>query len=251
MFLSYRWLNEFIRIDDIDPHEIGHRLTMCTSEIETIEEVGGNLDKVVIGKILEVKPHPDSDHLFLTKTDVGGETLDIVSGALTKGELVEGLVETSSYGLFGFSRGGGAAVLHAGANPSVVSLVTWAAISHVNRWDPDTVAEWRSSGMRKPPGDDNGEDLVFYTDMLDDIANNAKALDIAGAASRVEAPWLILHGKVDDFVPVSEGEQLHRAANRAKVSLRVVENGNHTFSAVGQLEYAMDQTLAWFSSRSG
>lgn len=81
MYLSYRWLNEFIRIDDIDPHEIGHRLTMCTSEIETIEEVGGNLDKVVIGKILEVKPHPDSDHLFLTKTDVGGETLDIVSGA--------------------------------------------------------------------------------------------------------------------------------------------------------------------------
>ncbi|MCK4924073.1 MAG: phenylalanine--tRNA ligase subunit beta, partial [Spirochaetes bacterium] len=81
MYLSYRWLSEFVRIDDIDPHEIGQRLTMCTSEIETIEEVGGNLDKVVIGKILEVKPHPDSDHLFLTKTDVGGETLDIVSGA--------------------------------------------------------------------------------------------------------------------------------------------------------------------------
>ena len=81
MYLSYRWLNEFVKIDDIDPHEIGHRLTMCTSEIESVEEVGGKLDKVVIGKILDVKPHPDSDHLFLTKTDVGDEALDIVSGA--------------------------------------------------------------------------------------------------------------------------------------------------------------------------
>ena len=81
MYLSYSWLNEFVKIVDIDPHKIGHRLTMCTSEIESVEEVGGNLDKVVIGKILDVKPHPDSDHLFLTKTDVGSETLDIVSGA--------------------------------------------------------------------------------------------------------------------------------------------------------------------------
>jgi phenylalanyl-tRNA synthetase beta chain len=83
MYLSFNWLNEYVNITDIDPHEIAHRLTMCTSEIESVEEVGGKLDpgKVVIGKILEVKPHPDSDHLFLTKTDVGRETLDIVSGA--------------------------------------------------------------------------------------------------------------------------------------------------------------------------
>ena len=81
MYLSYRWLNEFVKVDDLDPHEIGHRLTMCTSEIEAVQEVGGNLDKVVIGKILDVKLHPDSDHLFLTRIDVGSETLDIVSGA--------------------------------------------------------------------------------------------------------------------------------------------------------------------------
>ncbi len=81
MKLSYRWLNEFVKIDDIDPEEIGYRLTMCTSEIETVEEVGGALDKVVVGRIVEVESHPDSDHLFLTKVDVGGERLDIVSGA--------------------------------------------------------------------------------------------------------------------------------------------------------------------------
>ena len=38
MKLSYKWLNEFIRIDDIDPDEIALKLTMCTSEIEEVEE---------------------------------------------------------------------------------------------------------------------------------------------------------------------------------------------------------------------
>jgi phenylalanyl-tRNA synthetase beta chain len=81
MKLSYRWLGEYVDIEDIGPDELSHRLTMCTSEIESVEEVGGNLDGVVVGKILEVKPHPDSDHLFLTKVDVGKEVLPIVSGA--------------------------------------------------------------------------------------------------------------------------------------------------------------------------
>jgi phenylalanyl-tRNA synthetase beta chain len=71
MKLSYNWLNEFIKIDDIDPEEIGLKLTMCTSEIESVEGIGGNLKKIVVGKILQVKPHPDSSHLFLTKIDVG------------------------------------------------------------------------------------------------------------------------------------------------------------------------------------
>jgi phenylalanyl-tRNA synthetase beta chain len=81
MKLSYRWLNEFIKIDDIDPAEISLRLTMCTAEIESVEEIGGHLDRVVVGRILEVKPHPKSDHLFLTRVDVGTEVLNIVSGA--------------------------------------------------------------------------------------------------------------------------------------------------------------------------
>ncbi|MFW6138785.1 MAG: phenylalanine--tRNA ligase subunit beta [Spirochaetota bacterium] len=81
MKISYNWLAEFVKIDDIDPFEIGHKLTMCTSEIEGVEEVGGELERVVVGRIVEVNPHPNSDHLYLTKTDVGGGVLDIISGA--------------------------------------------------------------------------------------------------------------------------------------------------------------------------
>jgi len=81
MKLSYQWLNEYVKIDDIEPSKVAMKLTMCTSEIEGIEETGSDLDKVVVGRIVEVKPHPDSSHLFVTKIDVGNELLGIVSGA--------------------------------------------------------------------------------------------------------------------------------------------------------------------------
>ena len=39
--------------------------------LETIEEQGGDIQNVVLGKILEIKPHIDSDHLVVTNVDVG------------------------------------------------------------------------------------------------------------------------------------------------------------------------------------
>ena len=177
-----------------------------------------------------------------------------VCRSLAEGELVEGLVRSNTYGLFGYSRGGGASVLHAAANSAVRGLVTWAAISHANRWDPETLARWRSEGKRALTDAGTGEGLFFYTDMLDDIEENDKALDFTHAASQVKAPWLILHGEVDEFVPLSEGEELFRAANPAIAELSVIEGGSHSFGAqerperdTRRLDYALDRTLDWFA----
>jgi phenylalanyl-tRNA synthetase beta chain len=81
MKLSYNWLSQLVDLKGIDPADVAMRLTMSTAEIEDVREVGDDLDGVMIGKILSVAPHPDSDHLFLTKVDMGREVLDIVSGA--------------------------------------------------------------------------------------------------------------------------------------------------------------------------
>ena len=81
MKLSYNWLKEFVDISDIDPYEMGLKLTMSTSEIEGVERVGADLRNIVIGKIVEVNPHPESDHLFITRVDVGDTILQVISGA--------------------------------------------------------------------------------------------------------------------------------------------------------------------------
>ena len=57
--------------------------------------------------------------------------------ALARGEL--GVAPPSSIGVVGHSRGGGIAVLQAASDPRVRALVTWAAISSVERWSPHAV----------------------------------------------------------------------------------------------------------------
>lgn len=81
MKASIEWLKEYADIN-VSAKELADILTMTGSKVETIEEQGGDIQNVVVGKILEIKPHEDSDHLVVTKVDVGnGEILQIVTGA--------------------------------------------------------------------------------------------------------------------------------------------------------------------------
>ena len=81
MKASIEWLKEYSNIN-VNAKELGDILTMTGSKVETIEEQGGDIQNVVVGKILEIKPHLDSDHMVVTKVDVGnGEVVQIVTGA--------------------------------------------------------------------------------------------------------------------------------------------------------------------------
>jgi phenylalanyl-tRNA synthetase beta chain len=92
MYLSLNWLKDLVNIPkSVSPEELGAKLTNYTVEVEKIEKQSARFDKVVIGKVLEVKKHPNSDHLNLTKVDVGEkEPLGIVCGApnVSAGQLV-------------------------------------------------------------------------------------------------------------------------------------------------------------------
>ena len=57
------------------------KLDLTGTGVEEITKLGEGFDNIVIGKILEKKAHPDSDHMWVTKVDVGDETLQIVCGA--------------------------------------------------------------------------------------------------------------------------------------------------------------------------
>lgn len=80
MKLSLNWLNELVKIDDLSAEEIADRIVKAGFEVEEITKLGSGTN-LVVGKVLECKDHPDSDHLHITKTDIGDEVLDIVCGA--------------------------------------------------------------------------------------------------------------------------------------------------------------------------
>ncbi len=90
MKASMEWLSEYADIN-VEPKKLGDILTMTGSKVETIDNKGEDIENVVMGKILEIKPHMDSDHLVVTKIDVGnGEVLQIVTGAdnIKEGDIV-------------------------------------------------------------------------------------------------------------------------------------------------------------------
>ena len=81
MKISLNWINEFVDLTGISIEEIDKKVNQMCCEIEEITEVGKNTSGVVFGKILEVKNHPESNHLHILKVDVGTEILQIVCGA--------------------------------------------------------------------------------------------------------------------------------------------------------------------------
>lgn len=89
MKASIEWLKEYSDID-VDAIELGDILTMTGSKVETIDQLGKDIKNVVVGKILEIKKHPDADKLVVTKVDVGTETIQIVTGAnnIKEGDIV-------------------------------------------------------------------------------------------------------------------------------------------------------------------
>ncbi|MFO0702709.1 MAG: phenylalanine--tRNA ligase subunit beta [Candidatus Andersenbacteria bacterium] len=80
MKISYQWLKEFVPLD-VTPQTLADELTMKAAEVETVAQQGQGIDKVVVGEILDIKPHPQSTKLQLTKVSVGEDILDIVCGA--------------------------------------------------------------------------------------------------------------------------------------------------------------------------
>ncbi len=81
MKVPMSWFNDYTDITGILPKEYAEALTMTGSKVETIENMGTDIQNVVTGKILEITDHPDSDHMVICKVDVGDEVLQIVTGA--------------------------------------------------------------------------------------------------------------------------------------------------------------------------
>lgn len=178
------------------------------------------------------------------------EDLARVVDVLAAGSL--GVSPPTRIGLVGHSRGGGIAVLQTARDSRIRALVTWAAISSVERWSPEDQAAWRERGVKEIVNARTGEKLPLFPDILNDIARHAGAsLDILGAAARIRVPWLIAHGSEDESVSPLEGRALRSASTGEGTVLLEVEGAGHTFGAVHpwkgttpQFERVADASLA-------
>ena len=81
MKLSREWLGEYTTIGAPDK-EYCDAMTMSGSKVEGWEVTGSEISRVVVGRVLSMERHTNSDHMWVCKIDVGGEReLQIVTGA--------------------------------------------------------------------------------------------------------------------------------------------------------------------------
>ncbi|MCE1155206.1 MAG: phenylalanine--tRNA ligase subunit beta [Bacteroidales bacterium] len=84
MNISYNWLKQYIDVD-LPAAELGKILTSIGLEVGSVEEVQtikGGLEGIVIGEVLECMAHENSDHLHVTRVNLGsGDPVQIVCGA--------------------------------------------------------------------------------------------------------------------------------------------------------------------------
>lgn len=139
-------------------------------------------------------------------------------------------VDAEQIGLLGHSRGGGLSVITASENRQTVkALVTLASVADFDRYTAEQKKRWREKGFIEMPNTRTNQLMKMNMILLDDIESNHERLSITKAASAIEIPFLIIHGREDLAVKYTDAERIYDSSNKSLTELLIIENTGHTF----------------------
>ncbi len=99
MKLNRKWINEeFVDLSHVSDKEFVETMTVFGQKVETYARMDAEIKNVVVGKVLRMERHPNSDHMWICQVDVGqGEPVQIVTGAqnVSEGDLVPAALHNS------------------------------------------------------------------------------------------------------------------------------------------------------------
>ena len=81
MNTALSWIKAYVPDLDVTPQEYTDAMTLSGTKVEGYECLDKNLEKIVVGQIVKIERHPDADKLIICQVDIGGETIQIVTGA--------------------------------------------------------------------------------------------------------------------------------------------------------------------------
>ena len=76
-----KWLSDFVNMDGVNIKEYCDRMTDTGSKVEGFEELGADIENVIVARIEKIVPHENSDHLLVCQVNTGKEVTQIVTGA--------------------------------------------------------------------------------------------------------------------------------------------------------------------------
>ena len=81
MNTSQAWIKAYVPDLNVSPQEYTDAMTLTGTKVEGYQCLDKNLEKIVVGEILSIAPHPDADKLIICQVNIGSETIQIVTGA--------------------------------------------------------------------------------------------------------------------------------------------------------------------------
>lgn len=147
--------------------------------------------------------------------------------------------------ILGSSMGGTVALLFAAEQADITTVVTIAAPVHPERFTsrlltPAEVEEWRKTGHTFYRGQ------RINVSLLDDL----ETLNVPAAARKISCPVFVLHGDLDDVVPVEEAHELYGYLSSAR-KLSIVRGADHRFSDPILMDQALRETVQWLRACAG
>lgn len=150
---------------------------------------------------------------------------------------VFGKIENPEIGLIGHSRGGAIALLTAPKLENVKAISTWGSVSNLDRYSKRQKDIWRQKGYFSVMNMRTMQEMKLNISLLDDLeANKNGTLNIQNAVSKLNKPLLIIHGKEDLAVKISEAEDIYNWSKKEISELVIIENTGHTFGCVHPFE---------------
>lgn len=145
----------------------------------------------------------------------------------------EGIDTNSKISILGHSRGGAIALLSSSKRDDIDALITWAAISKLDRYSKRQKEEWRRKGFLEVLNTRTNQMMRMNVSLLTDIEWNASgSLNLENAVKILNKPLLIAHGDQDLAVPIAESEQIYSWADKSKTELFKLFGTGHTFDIV-------------------
>jgi pimeloyl-ACP methyl ester carboxylesterase len=130
--------------------------------------------------------------------------------------------------LIGHSRGGGLVLAKAAEDPRVTAVATWAAVATLSPpWPAETLAQWQREGVIHIPNARTGQQLPLYYQIAEDYRAHQPRFDLATLVPQLRQPLLIIHGDLDETVPLSAAETL--LARQPDAELFIVPEAGHQF----------------------
>ncbi|GGZ74959.1 alpha/beta hydrolase family protein [Algibacter mikhailovii] len=140
-------------------------------------------------------------------------------------------INLSHITLIGHSRAGGIVTIKAEEDQRITKVVSLAGVSDFEKRTSTTgeLEKWKNDGVKYIINGRTKQQMPHYYQFYLDFINNKERLTIKRAVSKLNIPYLIIHGDGDTSVLIEEAHGLHKW--NAESTLKIIRDANHVFGA--------------------